>query len=288
VRRRPGAIALVALLALGCAACRDRSGTGARASATTVSSETAQSPTTAVANTGPVTEADVADGDDVLRRLDVELDRLDADMAAGEGDTQPVPLEQSKSAATGAITRRLLALRGLSTVIDMVSRLSQADRTALTDQIQAQVDGLTTLNAKIQGTADPANLRADASRIVTDYHVYALTIPKVRGILVADLELNAVERFTKLADRFTGAVNQARAKGKDTTTAVADLASLRTGLAAVAATVTPLPGALLTLQPSGFPATQAVLEQARVTLRTGRVGLDDAARLARQVIADLK
>ena len=53
----------------------------------------------------------MAEVDQVLRRLDGELDRLDSDMAAGEGETQQVVLEARKRAAAAAITRRVLALR---------------------------------------------------------------------------------------------------------------------------------------------------------------------------------
>ena len=48
--------------------------------------------------------------------------------------------------------------------------------------------------ALLQGDADEASLRADAARIVTDYRVYVLTIPKARGVMVADIELGAADR----------------------------------------------------------------------------------------------
>jgi hypothetical protein len=44
----------------------------------------------------------------------------------------------------------------------------------------------------------------------------------------------------------------------------------------------------LELQPAGYPANHAVLEQSRQSLRTGRAALADATSLARSVIADLK
>jgi hypothetical protein len=52
--------------------------------------------------------------------------------------------------------------------------------------------------------------------------------------------------------------------------------------------VTPLPAALLALQPAGYPGNHTTLEQTRTSLRTGRAALADAAALARQVITDLK
>lgn len=288
---RPAVVALLAVLALGSATgCRDKPDHDAGGPPTTSSAGggTALSPTSAVPATGPVTETDVADVDLVLQRLDNELDRLDSDMAAGEGETQQVRLEAAKSVATGAITRRLLALRDLQTAAKSTSRLSDPDRAALANQLQDQINGLTTLNAKIQGDSDPAAVRADASRIVTDYRVYVLTIPKARGVMAADIELNAAARLTRLADRLASPIDQAAAKGKDTSKAQADLTSLRARLTAVTGTVTPLPAALVALAPSGYPGNRAVLEQSRATLRTGRAGLADAVSLARQVIADFK
>ncbi|HEV7865286.1 MAG TPA: hypothetical protein VGR20_21500 [Acidimicrobiia bacterium] len=199
---------------------------------------------------------------------------------------QQVRLEASKKVAAAAITRRVLALRELTTAAKSIVRLSEADRAALTTQLQDQVNGFTSLNAKIQGDTDEATVRADAQRIVSDYRVYVLTIPKARGVVVADIELNAADRLAKLADRLAAAIDQAT--GKDTTKAKADLASLRAKLQSVTNTVPPLPAGLLALQPAGYPGNRTTLEQTRASLRTGRMGLADAASLARAVIADLK
>jgi hypothetical protein len=188
--------------------------------------------------------------------------------------------------ATGAITRRVLALRQLTTAAKSSLRVSEADRTALMTQLQDQINGLSGLNARIQGDTDEATLRADAQKIVDDYRVYVLTLPKARGIVVSDIELNAADRLTKLADRLSAAIDQA--SGKDTTRAKADLAALRAKLAPVTGAVSPLPAALLALQPAGYPDNHTTLEQTRAALRTGRTALEDAATLARAVIADLK
>jgi type II secretory pathway pseudopilin PulG len=204
---------------------------------------------------------------------------------AAPAGAQQVRLEAAKKVASAAITRRVLALRQLTTAAKSIVRLSDADRSALTTQLQDQVNGLSSLNAKVQGDTDEATVRADAGRIVTDYRVYVLTIPKARGVVVSDIELIAADRLTKLADRLSNAIEQAT--GKDTTKAKTDLASLRTKVGAATSTVTPLPAALLGLQPAGYPANHTTLEQARASLRTGRAALAEGATVARQVIADL-
>jgi hypothetical protein len=199
---------------------------------------------------------------------------------------QQVRLEAAKKVASAAITRRVLALRELTTAVKSIARLSDADRTALSTQLQDQVNGLSSLNAQIQGDSDEATVKADAGRIVTDYRVYVLSIPKARSVVVSDIELNATDRLSKLADRLSNTIDQAG--GKDTTKAKADLASLRSKLATATSTITPLPAALLALQPAGYPGNHTTLEQTRTSLRAGRAALAEAATLARQVIADLK
>jgi hypothetical protein len=199
---------------------------------------------------------------------------------------QQVRIEAAKKAATAAVTRRVLALRELTTAARSIVRLSEADRTALTTALQDQVNGLTSLNARIQGDGDEAAVRADAQKIVNDYRVYVLSIPKARGVVVSDIELNAADRLGRLADRLQAAVDAA--SGKDTTKAKADLAALRAKLSSVTNSVTPLPSGLLALQPAGYPGNRSTLEQTRASLRTGRAGLAEAATLARAVIADLK
>ena len=207
-------------------------------------------------------------------------------MTVSPAGAQQVRLEAEKKLATAAIARRVLALRELSTAAKSIVRLSDADRSALTTQLQDQINGLSSLNAKIQGDPDEVTVRADAAKIVNDYRVYVLTIPKARGVVVSDIELNAADRLTKLADRLSNTIDQA--SGKDTAKAKTDLASLRAKLAAATGTVSPLPAGLLALQPSGYPGNRTTLEQTRAALRTGRAGLADAATLARHVIADLK
>jgi hypothetical protein len=280
------ALAVVAMvLAVGAAAaCSDKSNGASKATATTASTGGTSTPSSA-ASTGPVTDADVTEVDQVLRRLDGELDRLDSDMAAGEGETQQVVLEARKRVATGAITRRVLALRERLTAAKSIVRLSDTDLSALTTQLQDQINGLTNLSARIQGDNDEATLRADSQRIVTDYRVYVLTIPKARCVVVADIELAAADRLTVLADRLKAAIDQAKG---DTTKAQTDLGLLRSKLTTVTGTVSPLSAGLLELEPAGYPANHAVLEQSRQSLRTGRAALADAASLARSVIADLK
>lgn len=79
---------VVAVAAGGTAGCsHDKTGSAAKRPQTTAPAATSE-PATAAPATGPVTDADVTEVDQVLRRLDTELDRLDSDLTTGEGDVQ--------------------------------------------------------------------------------------------------------------------------------------------------------------------------------------------------------
>lgn len=195
-------------------------------------------------------------------------------------------LEAVKRSATAAVTRRVLALRALTTPVEAMTSVAESDRAELTAQLQEQVNGLTALTARIQGASDETAVRAAAQQSITDYRVYALTIPKVRGVVVADLELHAADRLGELADRLAATIDERQ--GEDTTRAGTDLAALRARLAAVTDAVSVLPAGLVALDAAGYPDNRAVLEETRQALRTGRANLADAASLARTVIADLE
>jgi hypothetical protein len=284
-RQHQTVAAVVMVLAAVAPGCSDRSGEASKATGTTAAVGGTSATIGSGSATGPVTEDDMTGIDDYLRRLDVELDRLDSDMAVGEGEMQQVVFETRKRVAIGAVTRRVLALRERLAAVKSLDRVSDGDRTVLVSQLQEQINGLTGLSARIQGDVDEATLRADAQRIVTDYRVYVLTIPKARGFVVVDVELAAADRLSSLADRLASTVDQARG---DTTAARADLALVRSKLATVSGTVAPVPAGLLALEPAGYPAHLSILEQARQSLRAGRSALSDAAGFARLVIAELK
>ena len=85
---KQGVAVLVLVVAIVGPGCSKSSDQGSKASATTASTAPASSPTSTPAATGPVTDADVAEVDQIIHRLDTELDRLDSDMATGEGEVQ--------------------------------------------------------------------------------------------------------------------------------------------------------------------------------------------------------
>jgi hypothetical protein len=112
--------------------------------------------------------------------------------------------------------------------------------------------------------------------------VYLLVAPKVRLTIAADLETTAVGQLRITADRLAAAIAAAKAAGKDTTQAEADLADLRAQTDAANTAVTGQADRLLAIAPGpDGSAIQNQVKPVRDAVRTGRTDL-------RKALADAK
>lgn len=207
--------------------------------------------------------------------------------AAPAVETQEQRVQALKARGLREIDRRLTTLGELTTRVGRRERLTAEHETALTDMLDAQRSGLTALRTKVSADRQLATLRTDMARIVTDYRVYTLTRPKVRGVTVADVELAATERLTAIADKLDAAIDKLD-DGDTKEAATNDLAGLRNKLGTTRVKIENLATTLLALQPAGYPANRPGLESAAHDLRSAGTTLREAAALARQLFNALK
>jgi hypothetical protein len=157
-----------------------------------------------------------------------------------------------RSFAECEINRRLTTLAGLSSRVAASKAITGADAATLAAEIAAQESGLAALGARIDTETTLPALRADLVRIVTEYRVYMLVVPQVNLAIAADAVAAAQARFDQVSTALVARIASARAAGKDTIAAQADLAAMETALAAAVALVRPLPAQLLALTPAQF------------------------------------
>lgn len=72
------------------------------------------------------------------------------------------------------ITRRLAELNKLDGKINSTARLTTADKTTLTAQVNTEITGLTALKTKLDADTTITAAHTDAVSILTEYRVYAL------------------------------------------------------------------------------------------------------------------
>jgi hypothetical protein len=188
------------------------------------------------------------------------------------------------------IDRRLATITELQGRVTAAGGLTSADRTTLQAQLATSASGLTILRAQVDGETDRTTLRADLKKIVTDFRIYALMVPRTAEVIAADAELAAVARFGTLNTKLKARIDAAKAAGKDVTQAQSDLDAMQAKLAQVSPLVQGIPAAVLSLTPAQYNAGTArpVLVSSRTSLQGGRGLLVGAWADARACGAALK
>jgi len=193
-----------------------------------------------------------------------------------------------KPTATGAaliafgnceINRRFVTLGDLSAKITASKVMTSSDKAALQAEISSTRSGLTSLKATIDSwtgaTGIPA-LKADIVDIATEFRVYLLVTPQVNLVNAADAVLATQTRFATVNTNLTARIAAAKAAGKDTTAAQADLNAMNASVTAAVALAQPLPAFLLPLTPAQYNAQPTILASARTALGQARDDLKSA------------
>jgi len=177
------------------------------------------------------------------------------------------------------IARRMVTLATLSAKISGSKALTASDASALSSEVASTKSGLTGLKATIDAETDLTALKADVKQIATNYRVYLLVAPQVRLTIGADTVQATKTVFDKVNSTLTARIAAAKAAGKDTTTAQADLDAMNAAVSQALGLTSPLPAKLLPLTPAEYNGGTAgpVINSARAALVQAR-GLLQSAR----------
>jgi len=197
-------------------------------------------------------------------------------------------LENLRARALSEIDRRIDALNKALNRLKNMKKISDADKSALSVQIQTEITNLTTLKSKIQADSDLATLKVDTQSIVTSYRVFLLFLPQMRLLAGADSINQVADNLTALEGKLKIRTTAAQTAGKDVTallTLAADMdakiADAKTLSVAISALVVPL-------TPTGYPGNSSILMDAKIKLMAGITDLKTAGQDARQIIQGLK
>jgi len=177
------------------------------------------------------------------------------------------------------IARRFTTLDKLASKVSGSKVLTSSDAAALSSDVASTKTGLTALKTQIDADTTVAALKADVRKVAADYRVYLLVVPQVNLVSAADGVAAAGTQFGKVSTNLTARIAAAKAAGKDTTAAQADLDAMNAAVAQAVSLAQPLPATLLALTPAQWNAGTAgpVVKSARATLLQAR-GLLKTAR----------
>jgi len=197
-------------------------------------------------------------------------------------------IDAAKKICDTAVARRLTSLALVKADLDATPSVASGDRATLDVQIDTTRTGLSALKATFDADTTLAKVRADCGRVVSDYRVDALLIPRVELVRAAGRVQAAAATLKHLAGLLQAQVDAAKGRNKDVTSAQGYLTDL--GLKADAATgaAAGIPSAVLPLNAAGYPANRPVLVAARASVDSAHGALTGAIAGAGSAITALK
>ena len=204
--------------------------------------------------------------------------------------TTPANVAALRAFGDCEINRRFATLTDLSARIAGSKVLTTSDAAALQGEISSTRSGLTTLKSAIDSETGVAALKLDIVKIATNYRVYLLVVPQVNLVSGADGVLATQPRFAQVNTNLTARIATAKAAGKNTTAAQADLDDMNAAVAKAVSLATPLPAALLPLTPAQYDGGTAgpILNSSRAAILSARDQLKAAVADANACRAALK
>lgn len=201
----------------------------------------------------------------------------------------PVTVEALRAFGDCEIQRRFTTLDALSARVSGSKVLTSSDSAALSGEIGATRTGLTSLKATIDAETSIPALKNDVAMIAKSFRVYLLVAPQVHLVSGADGVIASQASFAKVDTNLAARIAAAKAAGKDTTAAQADLDAMNAAVTKAAGLATPLPATLLPLTPAQYNAGTAgpILTSARTALAQARDLLKSAVQDAKACRAAL-
>lgn len=193
-----------------------------------------------------------------------------------------------KSRADAEIDRRITSLNKLLTRISGMKRLSSAQISAFTSEIQTEITNLTNLKAKIDADTDLATLQTDVKSIVLSYRVYALFMPQLHILAAADRILEYTDKFTAFATKLQSRITQAQSQGKDVSSLQAALTDMEAKIADAKTQANNAIAEVTPLTPDGYPGNKSTLLDARSKIKAALTDLQGARQDAMTIINGLK
>lgn len=208
--------------------------------------------------------------------------------SANATGTEQTRITAIKTSGDTEISRRLTTLGSLTSKITSASRLTTTDKAALSAEVSTEANGLNSLKTTLDNATTIEDAKTAAKSIYTDYRVYALVVPKVNLVRVADDQQTVEVKLTALAAKLQTRLDTAKSNGKDVTsmqTTLTDMTSKISGAQTISSSVQ---AKVINLQPTDFNSDHAILSGDRDQLKLARSSNQAAYADAKNIVAGLK
>lgn len=213
---------------------------------------------------------------------------LSATQTAAQTAAQQTKLQTIITRGDQEIARRLASLTALTAKISAATKLTPSDKATLNTEVSTTTSGLTTLKAKLDAETTVDAARTDAQSILTEYRVYALVLPKVHLVKVADDIQAADTKLTTLAQTLQTRITTDKSAGKDVSALQTKLDDMNANIASAQAAASKIETGVIGLQPSDYNTDHALLSGDNTQLKTAHTDNQTAVTDAKSIAASLK
>lgn len=191
------------------------------------------------------------------------------------------------------IDKRVTRLNTLSDRIKEMKKITDINKTDLTNTIQGQITTLTNLKAKIAADTDTETVRTDMQSITKAYRIYALVMPQVAIMVAADRVSLVSDALNTVNQKLTNRITAAQAPGND-------VAALQLVLSYMTAQITDAKTQAQNAQnevahlvpdngdQTTFDANKQVIKDAHEKIKTAKKDLEAARKYAQDIVKGLK
>lgn len=184
---------------------------------------------------------------------------------------------------TTEINRRLTTLNTLGPEITASTKLSASDKTTLTNTVNSEISGLTTLKSTLAACTTIICAHTAAQSIFSDYRVYALIVPQVGLISTADHQQQVEANLSKIASQISSIIS-----GSSDTTIQSDLTALNSDISTAQGLSSNVESSVIGLQPSDYNTSHKVLAQYEANLKTAATDNKNAISEVQAILQQIK
>lgn len=196
-------------------------------------------------------------------------------------------LAQIQQAGATQTAKRITSLTSAITRVNSNTSLTASDRSTVLGTLNADVAGMTSLQAKIAADTAASTAWTDYRSIFTEYRVYAVALPQSYEAAAADrLTGTAIPKLQSAHDRL--ASNLAANPGKWTSAMQTQLSDMQSKIDDAKTRSTGLAARALAVTPAGYNADHTLISNIRTDLRTALADCKAAAQDGRALVQALK
>ena len=132
-----------------------------------------------------------------------------------------------------AIQKRIVSMERLETRLKSMTRVGDSVKSAIEQKFAAATKGLEDLQVQAKNETDPEKLKEIANKVVWDYRIYRVEIPRAHGLIAASSTKTVIEKITASIPKIESALEVARQKGQNTESLQEELTSIKAELATI-------------------------------------------------------